>query len=60
MVNFSDDPWGYVFLFLAGLAGAFNFKVAYRTLKNGTAIEMLLKENADLKKEIEQLKNDKL
>lgn len=54
----SGNTVSNIFIFLAGLCGVFNFRVAYRTLKNGTTIEMLVKENIEIRKENKELSQE--
>jgi len=53
----SGGIFSNIFIFIAGLCGVFNIKIAYRTLRNGSSIEKLIKENLELKEEVERLKN---
>lgn len=56
MGNNSNNFIGNLLVFIAGICGAYNIKVAVRTLKYGTEIERLIKDNEDLKKENLELK----
>lgn len=56
MGNSNNSFISNLFIFIAGVCGAYNIRIAVRTLKHGTRIEQLIKANEELKNENEKLK----
>lgn len=58
MENTNHSIFSNILIFIGGVCGSYNFWIAIRNFRYGTKYEEVLKENADLKRELHELKNE--